>query len=175
MVLMCNKAIFVVWNSSGSHKIAKHFLRAGKGWRAFKNRRQRVLFLCILQMIRFVYILMVKIIVAQISGRHLFEHWKAAHNFHWQEKVKLFNTHAANAWEQIKTLLVNFGLTVKELKKQLLLSALTELLASSANCWLFTMWITILNLPRKGNSTSDGTHMFFFPIVHRIVKTVLKC
>ena len=90
-------------------------------------------------MIRFVYILMVKMIVAQISGRHLFEHWKAAHNFHWQEKVKLFNTDAANAREQIKTLLVNFGLTVKELKKQLLLSALTELLASSANCWLFTM------------------------------------
>jgi len=29
-------------------------------------------------MIRFVYILMVKMIVAQISGRHLFEHWKAA-------------------------------------------------------------------------------------------------
>ena len=57
---------------------------------------------------------MVKMIVAQISGRHLFEHWKAAHNFHWQEKVKLFNTDAANAWEQIKTLLVNFGLTVKE-------------------------------------------------------------
>ena len=65
----------------------------------------------------FVYILMVKKIVAQISGRHLFEHWKAAHNFHWQVKVELFNTDAANAWEQIKTLLVNFGLTVKELKK----------------------------------------------------------
>ena len=63
-------------------------------------------------------------IVAQISGRHLFEHWKAAHNFHWQEKVKLFNTDAANAWEKIKTLLLNFGLTVNELKKQLLLSAL---------------------------------------------------
>ena len=59
---------------------------------------------------------MVKMIVSQISGRYLFEHWKAAHNFHWQEKVKLFNTGAANAWEQIKTLLVNFGLTVKELK-----------------------------------------------------------
>ena len=87
----------------------------------------------------FFYILMVKMIVAQISGRHRFEHWKAAHNFHWQEKVKLFNTDAANAREKIKTLLVNFGLTVKELKKQLLLSALAELLASSANCWLFTM------------------------------------
>ena len=76
----------------------------------------------------FVYLLMVKMIVAQISGRHLFEHWKAAHNFHWHEKVKLFSTDAANTWEQIKTLLVNFGLTVEELKNDLLLSALTELL-----------------------------------------------
>ena len=66
--------------------------------------------------------------MAQISGRHLFEHWKAAHNFHWQEKVKLFSTDAANAWEQIKTLLVIFGLTVKRLKNELLLSDLMELL-----------------------------------------------
>ena len=42
---------------------------------------------------------------------------ESAQNFHWQENVKLFNTDAANAREQIKTLLVNFGLTVKELKK----------------------------------------------------------
>ena len=128
MVLICDKAIFCCLDSSGSHKIAKHFLRAGKGWRAFKNRRQRVWFLSILQMIRFFYILMVKMIVAQISGRHLFEHWKAAHNFHWQEKVKLFNTDAANVWEQINNMLENYGLTVEELKNDLLLSALTELL-----------------------------------------------
>ena len=49
-------------------------------------------------------------------------------NISSEEKAKLFNTDAANAREQIKTLLVNFGLTVKELKKQLLLSALTEFL-----------------------------------------------
>ena len=100
-------------------------------------------------MISFVYILMVKIIVAQISGRHLFEHWKAAHNFHWQEKVKLFNTDAANAREQIKTLLVNFGLTVKELKKQLLTCQEKEALRLMPHI------------------------CFFFSVVHRIVKTVL--
>ena len=38
----------------------------------------------------FVFLLMVKMIVAQISGRHLFEHWKDAHNFHWPGKVKLY-------------------------------------------------------------------------------------
>jgi len=29
-------------------------------------------------------------IVAQISGRHLFEHWKDTHNFHWPGKIKRY-------------------------------------------------------------------------------------
>ena len=36
------------------------------------------------------YLLMVEMIKAQISGRHLFEHWKAVHNFYWPVKVKLY-------------------------------------------------------------------------------------
>ena len=33
--------------------------------------------------------------MAQISGRHLFEHWKAEHNFQRPETVELFNMDAA--------------------------------------------------------------------------------
>ena len=76
----------------------------------------------------FVCFLLVKMIVAQISGRHLFEHWKATHNFYRPEQVFFFFIRMLQTFRNKSEYVRNLGLTVEEVKSDLLLSAFTELL-----------------------------------------------